>query len=71
MFGATQPVAFAVDSNLVTGLITKGSARVLATTSSKASPQILCTALLADSIDPLPTFMSSLSVFRKNTQAGD
>ena len=71
MFGTTQPGSFVADGNLAPGFVTKRSARVLATTSSKASPQILCTALLADSISSVPTVMTTLPVIRKTTQQGD
>jgi hypothetical protein len=58
--------AFSPDSTLgLGGLVSKGSARVLTTTSFKASQQILCNAFLAERLNNPPTVMLSLPVIRK------
>jgi hypothetical protein len=61
--------AFQADS--VLGVGTKGSARVLAPTSFKASRGILCSAVLHDWNSAIPVSMTSLPVIRKTTQQGD
>ena len=71
VFGTSVAGAFVVDSNLGFSALTKGSARVLTTASSKASQSILCSAILADAIDSPPTSMTTLPVIRKTTQQGD
>lgn len=71
LFATSPPVGFTIDSNLSAGLVFKGSARVLATTSSKASQQILCTAFVADASFSPPTSMTGLNVIRRNTQQGE
>jgi len=67
---STQITVFSVDSNLATG-VSKGSARVLTTTSSKASQSILCSAFVSDNGSDPPGVMLSLPVIRKTTQQGD
>jgi len=51
-------------------LFKRSSARVLATTSFKASQQILCSAFLTEPSNDPPLTMTSLNVIRKNTQTG-
>jgi hypothetical protein len=70
---ATSGMAtFSLDSALGLGaLVSKGSARVLTTTSFKASQGVLCSAILADPVNSLPAVMTSLPVIRKTTQQGD
>jgi hypothetical protein len=70
VFATTPMTAFSVDSNLAT-FPSKGSARMLVTTSFKLSQGILCSAILADSTNALPIAMTSLPVIRKTTQQGD
>ncbi|MGH7288687.1 MAG: hypothetical protein ACREI8_11785 [Myxococcota bacterium] len=55
----------------LTGLLSKGSARVLTTTSFKASQSILCSSLLTDPGNTTPQAMTTLPVIRKTTQQGD
>ena len=67
LFGTSNAAALAVDSNLATGQFSKGSARVLASTSKG----ILCSAWLADvgGIPPIST--TSLTIVKKTAQKGD
>jgi hypothetical protein len=64
VFSTSAMNAFEVDSNLVRG-VTKGVARVLTTTSFKASQSILCSAILAESANHPPTVMTTLPVIRR------
>jgi hypothetical protein len=52
--------------NLATGLISKGSARVLATGS-----KVLCTAFLADQNSSPPGFTVNLPIVKKLKQKGE
>jgi len=61
--------SFSVDSNLATG-VPKGSARVLTTTSSRASERILCSAFVADVGSDPPAVLLNLDVIRRNEQKG-
>jgi hypothetical protein len=58
-----------VDGVLATA-VTKGSARMLTTTSSKASAQILCGAFVTDAVNAPPEVAIDLPVTRRNTQQG-
>jgi hypothetical protein len=71
VFVTTLIAGLASDSNLAGGGMSKGSARVLTTTTSKASQGILCAAILTDAINNAPISMTSLPVIRKTTQHGD
>ena len=70
VFSTGSMAAFSIDSNLAL-FINRGSARVLVTTTSKASPGLLCTAILADLASNPPSVAFDLPVIRKNTQQGD
>lgn len=67
---ATAPAPFSADSVLSVAA-DKGSARVLVTTNSKASQQIICSAFFTDRNNDPPTSMTSLNVIRRNTQQGE
>jgi hypothetical protein len=54
-----------VDSILGGGIVLKGSARVLTTTSFKASQGVLCTTFFGDGVNDPPSLMTSLPVFRR------
>ena len=71
IFVTTTMALFQADSNLAPGPLSKGSARILTTASSKASQQVLCSAILADRLNNPPLAMTSLPIIRKNTQQGD
>ena len=71
VFGTESTAGFSLDSNLGLGNVQKGSARVLVTTSFKASQGILCSAILADPGNSPPTVMTTLPVIKKTTQQGD
>lgn len=66
LFGSGA-AGLSVSSDLATGSISKGSARVLAT----ARSGIICSAFIADIGNAPPTSMASLSVVKQTTQAGD
>jgi hypothetical protein len=71
MFVTGTMALFQADGNLLPGLLSKGSAPILTTASSKVSQQVLCSAILADRFNDPPAAMTSLPVIRKNTQQGD
>jgi len=71
LFGTAAPGGLSIDSNLGLVLRQKGSARILTTTSSKASQQILCNAFVAEVGGNPPTSMTSLNVIRRNAQQGE
>ena len=71
LFGTGSALGLSVDTDLGLFLVRKGSARILVTTSSKSSQQILCTAFLAVVGTNPPSSMVSLNVIRKTTQEGD
>jgi hypothetical protein len=48
-----------------------GTARVLMTTSFKASQGVLCNAIVADPNNSTPVSMTSLPAIRRTTQQGD
>ena len=64
IFGTSDIAGLEVDSILGFAL-TKGSARVLTTTSFKASQQILCTAFNLHGTSNPPSVMTTLPVFRR------
>jgi hypothetical protein len=69
---ARRASSFVADGFLgLAGLVSKGSARVLATTSSKASQGVLCSAILAEAGSDPSVSMTSLPVIRKTAQQGD
>jgi hypothetical protein len=70
VFTSNAMVAFAADMN-IGEFVSKGSARILTTTSVKASQSILCSAILADPYNNPPAVMTSLPVIKKTTQQGD
>lgn len=67
LFGTGTANGLAVDSNLALNIVTKGSARVVAT----RSRGVLCSAFLADVFGGSPVSMTSLPVVKKTTQQGD
>ncbi len=67
LFGTTATVSFSIDSSLGPGLVSKGSARILAT----ESKGIICSAFLADPGNAPPTSMADLTVVKKTKQKGD
>jgi hypothetical protein len=67
LFGTTSANGINVDSNLGVTALSKGSARILATTARG----ILCTAFIADIAGTPPTSMTNLSIVKKATQQGD
>jgi hypothetical protein len=66
LFGSAA-VGLSIDSNLASGFVSKGSARVLAT----ESKGIICTAFLADTGNDPPTSMVQLNIVKKLKQKGD
>ena len=71
LFGTSLAAGLPVSSDLQTGFVFNGSARVLTTTSVKASQGILCSAFVADAVNAPPTSMTSLTVVRRATQQGN
>ena len=67
LFGTGGAVGLSVSSSLGAGIISKGSARVLAT----AGSGIICSAFLADPGNDPPTSMTALTVVKKTKQKGD
>jgi len=63
MFGTSAAASFSIDSNLGAGFISKGSARVLAT-----SKKLSCTAFVADTGNAPPTSMAQLTIIAKLKQ---
>jgi hypothetical protein len=63
MLGTNPANGLAVDGNLAPGPITKGSARIVAT-----SKKIVCTAFLADVLDSPPASMTHLTIIAKTKQ---
>jgi hypothetical protein len=62
-FGTSAPVGISIQSNLGAGAISRGSARILAT-----SKKLVCTAFLADVGNAPPTSMTYLTVIAKLKQ---
>jgi len=60
MFGTSQAVALAINSELNAGPIARGSARILAT-----SKKLVCTAFLAGTNTAPPTSMVELTIVGK------
>ncbi len=67
MFATQATAGLSLDYNLGLGIISKGSARVLAT----EKKGIICSAFLADPASPPPAVMVSLSIVVKTKQRGD
>jgi hypothetical protein len=63
MFGTSAAVALSINSNLGGGPMSKGSARILAT-----SRKLACTAFLADQGNAPPTSMAHLTIISKLKQ---
>ena len=66
LFGSPA-VGLSVDSSVGIGIVSKGSARILAT----KSKGIICTAFLADVGNDPPTSMLQLNIVAKTKQKGD
>ncbi len=66
IFGTSNALGISVDANLNVGFVSKGSARILAT-----STKLLCTAFLADPGSAPPISMVSLTIVGKTKQKGD
>lgn len=60
MFGTQTAPGLSVSANLGAGLITKGSARILAT-----STKLMCTAFIADTLTAPPASMTHLPIIAK------
>jgi len=63
LFGTQTTPSLTIDGNLATGSVSKGSARILAT-----SKKIVCTAFLADPSGTPPVSMVSLTIVAKTKQ---
>jgi hypothetical protein len=63
LFGTALAAGFNITSNLAGGGFSRGSARILAT-----SKNVICTAFLADFINPAPTAMTYLTIVAKVKQ---
>lgn len=63
IFGTTSAVGISVDSNLASGILSKGSARILAT-----SKKIACTAFVADPANDPPISSFELTIIAKTKQ---
>lgn len=63
IFGTITPVGYSIDSNLAAGSLSKGSARILAT-----SKKITCTAWVADVANDPPTSSFQLTIIAKTKQ---
>ena len=63
MFGTSAAAGILIDSNLGSGSMSKGSARVLAT-----SKKLVCTAFVADDGNDPPTSMVQLTIIAKLKQ---
>jgi hypothetical protein len=66
IFGSSSANGISVDGNLATGIFSKGSARVCASTSKG----ILCDAFLAEQSGTAPLVTMNLPVFKKTSQKG-
>ena len=66
MFGTGAAAGLSIDSNLGGGGVSKGSARILAT-----SKKLACTAFIADAGNAPPTSMVYLTIIKKTKQKGD
>jgi hypothetical protein len=66
VFGTTPSATFSISSDLAPGFISKGSARILAT-----SRKLICTAYLADPVNVPPTSMVHLTIVKVTSQQGD
>ena len=67
LFGGGAAAGLSVDGTLGFGIISKGSARILAT----AKKGIICSAFLADPGNAPPTSMTTLTVVKTTKQKGD
>ncbi len=65
-FGTSSAFDISIDSNLGGGGLSKGSARILATSSS-----LICTAYIADRTTAPPTSGWHLTIVKSTKQAGD
>ena len=66
IFGTAGAAEISIDSNLGGGFTSKGSARILATSSS-----LICTAYIADRTTVPPTSGWHLTIVKSTKQAGD
>ena len=66
IFGTSSAAAISIDSNLSGGVFSKGSARILATSS-----YLVCTAYIADATTAPPTSGWHLTIVKSTKQAGD
>jgi len=66
LFGTSAAVGILIYSNLGVGLLSQGSARILAT-----SKKLVCTAYIADTGNAPPTSAWQLNVIKKTAQKGD
>lgn len=67
IFGTTSAAGISISGSLGAGILSKGSARILAT----ESKGIICTAFIADNGNAPPTSMADLKVVKKTKQKGD
>jgi hypothetical protein len=65
IFGTGGANGISVDVALATGMLTKGSARVMASTT-----KVVCSAFLADALSAIPSGMT-LTIAKKTKQKGD
>ena len=70
LFATRLVFGFSFDVNLATG-VSKGSARVLVTTSLKSVERILCDAFVIENANDPPVVMRDLKVIRRTAQQGD
>lgn len=70
LLGTGPAAALSLDSNLAPGFLTKGSARILTTTTSTGSRYILCQAFLSSTFGDPPTSMATLAVIKGRVQKG-
>lgn len=66
IFGTRAAASISINSDLAPGPISKGSARILAT-----SRKLICTAYLADWVNVPPTSMVQLTIVKKTSQKGE
>ena len=66
IFGTSAAVGISISSNLASGSMSKGSARILAT-----SKKLACTAFVADTGNDPPTSAWQLNIIAKVKQKGD
>ncbi len=66
IFGTISPAGISIQSNLAPGAVSRGSARILAT-----SKKLVCTAFIADVSSAPPTSMAELAIIAKLKQKAE